>query len=295
MRALALDCSREAGAAPRSSHTSTGWRSPLIGTGPRDSTSTWRSARPTGGLGDHRGARTRQLLHACGEVGGLAHRGVLHVEVAADRADDDLAGVDADPDLHVEALTAPDLLGVLRDRALHPEGRVAGAHRVVLVGHRRAEQGHDAVAHHLVDGALEAVDGFHQSLDDRVEQGAGVFRIAVDQQLEGALQVGEEDGDRLALTGQRGPRGEDLAGQVARRVGVGRGKADVTGRQGSAALLAELVGRWVERGAGRARQLEPRSTFTAELGAVRVLVTAPGALHPWYSPPVWVNGRLGQG
>src|SRR4030095_2576968 len=74
--------------------------------------------------------------------------------------------------------------------------------------------------------------------------------------------------------------------------GVGRGKADVTGRQGSAALLAELVGRWIERGAGRARQLEPRSTVTTELGAVRVLVTAPGALHSWYSPPVWVNGRV---
>ena len=29
--------------------------------------------------------------------------------------------------------------------------------RVILVGERRAEQGHDAVAEELVDGALEAV------------------------------------------------------------------------------------------------------------------------------------------
>ena len=151
--------------------------------------------QPPGGLGDHGGARARQLLHAGGEVRGLSHRGVLDVEVAADGAHDDLAGVDADPDLHVEALPPPDVFGVLRDGALHPQRRVAGAYRVILVGDRRAEQRHDPVAHHLVDGALEAMDGFHQALDDRVEQRARVLGIAVDEELQRSLQVGEEDGD----------------------------------------------------------------------------------------------------
>ena len=41
------------------------------------------------------------------------------------------------------------LLGVLLDRLLHPQRRVARAHRVILVGERGAEQRHDPVAHEI--------------------------------------------------------------------------------------------------------------------------------------------------
>jgi hypothetical protein len=34
---------------------------------------------------------------------------------------------------------------------------------MILVGEERAERGHDAIAHDLVDGALVAVDGFHHA------------------------------------------------------------------------------------------------------------------------------------
>ncbi len=61
-------------------------------------------AKPEGVSRDERGARARQLLHAGRQVRGLAHRGVVHVEVAPDGAHDDLAGVQTDPDLDVEAL-----------------------------------------------------------------------------------------------------------------------------------------------------------------------------------------------
>ena len=112
------------------------------------------------------------------------------------------------------------LLGVLLDRVLHPERRVAGAHGVVLVGERRAEERHDPVAHDLVDGALVAVDGLHHPLEDRVEELARLLGVTVGEQLHRALEVGEEDRDLLALALQGGLRGEDLLGEVLRGVGL---------------------------------------------------------------------------
>ena len=70
---------------------------------------------------------------------------------------------------------------------------------MVLVGHGRAEERHDPVAHDLVDGALVAVDGLHHPLEDRIEELPGLLGVAVGQQLHRALEVGEEDRDLLAL------------------------------------------------------------------------------------------------
>ena len=53
---------------------------------------------------------------------------------------------------------------------------------MVLVRERRPEQRHDAVAHHLVDGALVTVDGLHHVLEDRVEELACLLGIAVGEQ-----------------------------------------------------------------------------------------------------------------
>ena len=44
---------------------------------------------------------------------------------------------------------------------------------MVLMGDRRAKQGHNAVAQHLVDGALEAVHGLHH-VDAGLGRGAAV-------------------------------------------------------------------------------------------------------------------------
>ena len=106
-------------------------------------------------------------------------------------------------------------------RLLHAQRGVAGAHGVVLVGERRAEQRHDAVAHHLVDRALVAVDGLHHPLEDRVEELARLLGIAVGEQLHRALEVGEEDGDLLALAFEGAAGGEDLLGEMGGRVGEG--------------------------------------------------------------------------
>ena len=117
------------------------------------------------GGGEQDGAGRRHLLHARGQVGRLPDRRVVHVQIRADGADDDLAGVEAHADLDGHPVRAEDSLRVLRDRLLHPESGVAGAHGVVLVGERRAEERHDAVAHDLVDRALVAVDRLHHVLE----------------------------------------------------------------------------------------------------------------------------------
>ena len=98
---------------------------------------------------------------------------------------------------------AADFLSVAPDRLLHAQRRVAGAHGVILVGERGTEQRHDAVAHHLVDRALVAVHRLHHALEHRVEDLARLLRIAVGQQFHGALEIGEEHRDLLALAFER--------------------------------------------------------------------------------------------
>jgi len=46
-------------------------------------------------LGQERGSGRRHLLHPGGEVGRLAHGGVVHAQGRADGSHDDLAGIDA--------------------------------------------------------------------------------------------------------------------------------------------------------------------------------------------------------
>ena len=133
-------------------------------------------------------------------------------------------------------------------RALQVDGGVAGAHRVVLVGERRAEEGHDPVAHDLVHGPLVAVNGLHHPLEDRIQQLPGLLGVPVGEELHRALHVREEHRDLLALAFERGLRGEDLLGQVLGGVRVGRGEAGLTSRPWPRdrvrALQAELGRGW---------------------------------------------------
>jgi hypothetical protein len=69
---------------------------------------------------------------------------------------------------------------------------------VVLVGNWRAEEGHDSVAQHLVDGPLVAVHGVHQDAEHGVEEPARLLGVPIGEQLHRALQVGEEDRHLLA-------------------------------------------------------------------------------------------------
>ena len=202
-------------------------------------------------------ARRGELLHATGQMRRLANRGVVHSEIASDRAHDDLSRVEADANQDFHALGAAKILGIAPDRLLHGERGVAGAHRMVLVGERGSEESHDAVAHDLIHRALKAMDRVHHSLEYRVEDSPRLFGIPVRQELHRALHVGEEDGDLLALTFEGGARMEDALGEVMRRVRFGCGSGAGAGKVGRmGALRAELSSRWEPGPAASAARLE---------------------------------------
>jgi hypothetical protein len=85
---------------------------------------------------------------------------------------------------------------------------------MVLMGQRRAEEGHDAVAHHLVDRALVAVNGLHHPFQHRIEKLARFLGVTIREQLHRALEVGEQHRDLLALAFEGAPGGQDLLGKV---------------------------------------------------------------------------------
>src|SRR5262245_39579258 len=109
-------------------------------------------------------------------MGRLAYRAVVHTEVVPDGAHHDLSRVEPDAYLDDDAMTAEDFVGVTSHAFLHAQRRITSAHSVVLVGHRRAEEGHDPVAHHLVHRALVAVDGLHHPFEHGIENLARLFR-----------------------------------------------------------------------------------------------------------------------
>ena len=73
---------------------------------------------------------------------------------------------------------------------------------MIFVGHRGAEERHNAVAEHLVDGAFVAVHGVHHDVQRRVQELTGLFRIEARDQLGRALEVGKEHRHLLALAFQ---------------------------------------------------------------------------------------------
>ena len=131
------------------------------------------------------------------------------------------------------------------------------------MGERRAEERHDAVAHHQIHGALVVMDGVHHPLQDGIENRARLFGIAVGEQLHGALEVGEEDRDLLALALEGGLGGQDLLREVLGGVALrntelhlGRLGCRTSPGQPLAALLAQLRAQLIRGPAARAGRLK---------------------------------------
>jgi hypothetical protein len=68
--------------------------------------------------------------------------------------------------------------------------------------------------------------GLHHAFEHGVEELPRFLRVAIGQELHRALEVGEEDGDLLALSFDGGLGGEDFLSEVLRSVGLGRHKPD---------------------------------------------------------------------
>jgi hypothetical protein len=138
----------------------------------------------------------------------LPYRRVIYVQVAADRPHHHLTGVQPDAHLQGDPMRALHLGGIMLHGLLHSQGRIAGPHRVVFMGNRRPEQGHNPIAHDLIHGALIAMHGGHHALQHRVEELPGLLRIAVSQdEFQRPLQVRKEHRDVLPLALQGTPGG----------------------------------------------------------------------------------------
>ena len=163
-----------------------------------------------------RGERVRRLaddhapgrghrLQPRGGVDDVAHRRVLG---AGERADEHLAGVDADAHADVDGAARPGLGHRAGDRLLHPQPGPHGAFGVVLVRHRGAEQGEDPVAEQLVDPAAVLGDVVDEAGEAAIDQALGLLGVHVLGERGEPDEVGEQHGDDAPL----------LVGQHAERV-----------------------------------------------------------------------------
>ena len=150
-------------------------------------------------LADEHAARGRQRLQPRRRVHDVAHRRVVG---AGERADEHLAGVDADAHLDAVAgssapCSATNAASVSCIRSAGPDGPLG----VVLVGDRGAEQGDDGVAEQLVDAPAERLDVGDEALEARLDQALHRLGVEVLGQRRVADEVGEQDGDDAPLLG----------------------------------------------------------------------------------------------
>src|SRR5262249_19549659 len=152
------------------------------------------------------------------------------------------------------------------------------------------EQRHDAVAHHLVHGALVPVHRLDHAFQHRIQELARLLGIPVGEQLHRALEVSEEHGHLLAFALKSRFRGEDLLGEVLGSVGL-RGIKSLTWRWCGRyvgwvrAFGAELRDRRECTSAPTAGSGEGRGALLTELPTHLVVVLAARALHG-SDPPV---------
>src|SRR5215470_16237931 len=87
------------------------------------------------------------------------------------------------------------------------------------------------------------MDGLHHQCQHRIEELACFLGISVGEQLHRPLEVGEENGDLLALAFESRLGGENLLSEMLR--GVGFRRRELTSRcvrlEASATLAAELL------------------------------------------------------
>ena len=116
------------------------------------------------------------------------------------------------------------------DRVDELEPRADRALGIVLVGDRRAPDGHDGVTDELLDGPAVELDDSRRALEVAAQELAHRLGVAVLGDRREADEVGEEDGDEapLGLGGWGGGLGPDRGGRIGRKsVAAARAEARV--------------------------------------------------------------------
>ena len=126
------------------------------------------------------------------------------VEAVVDRLHHHLSGVQPDPDLQA---------GVAQpgNRGVHGQRGQASAHGVIFVRTRRPEQRHDAVALHLVDQPVVAMNRIAHGIEHRLDPAHRAFGVHARDQAGGIPYVGEQHGEPLVLAAAGAQRAKHLA------------------------------------------------------------------------------------
>ena len=179
---------------------------------------------PPGGVAHHQRVGVSRRLHPRGDVGCVTLREVLLARAAADRADDNAAGVCAGAHMQVHAVHARRALAQRQHAAQDVEPATHRAPRVVFMRSRESEVDQHAVAEVLRDVPVVARHRFGAHPLVVGEQVAQVFGVERLRQRGRADDVAHQDRDLAALAGAGGAgRGvERLAASAAkaRRVSV---------------------------------------------------------------------------
>ena len=125
-------------------------------------------------------------LKAGGEVHCLSRREGRVVVL-----DDDLPRLDPDPRVEPQVL----------DRLANCDRGPGRALRVVLVGLRDAERGHDRISGELLDDAAVLADGLGDGLEELVHTATHDLGVGRGDEPRGVDDVDEQDGGELALHG----------------------------------------------------------------------------------------------
>ena len=140
------------------------------------------------------------------------------MQVVANSAHHDLAGVEAHPDAHLQAMGASHLLCIRTHGSLHGQSGVAGAQGVVFVGNGRPKQGHDAVAQHLLGGASKRCTASIMCCKAGSSSRWANFWIEATDEF-GRVLMSAKSTVTCLYHSERVPGGTDLLGQVCRHGG----------------------------------------------------------------------------
>jgi hypothetical protein len=87
------------------------------------------------------------------------------------------------------------------------------------MGHRGAEERHDAIAQDLVHRAFVAVDRVHHALQRGIQEALGGFGVEVADELRRALKIGKQHGHLFALAFQGAAGRQNLLREIGWGIG----------------------------------------------------------------------------
>ena len=153
-----------------------------------------RARGAPGRLTDEHGPGGRDRLEAAGGVHEIAGH---HPLVRGAHRDGRLPGEDAGPQVELQPGVVSDVADAPDQLQAGPDGPLG----VVLLGDRRAPDGHDGITDELLDGPAVALDRLAARLEVAGQELADGLRVAAGGQGGEADEVGEEDRDMPALSG----------------------------------------------------------------------------------------------